>query len=439
MSASSQLNVSPGGALRGTIRVPGDKSISHRALMLGSIAEGTTCVHGFLEGQDALATMSAFRSMGVHIEVPNAGEVRIEGVGKHGLRVPAKLIDLGNSGTAMRLMAGLLAGQNFQCILTGDESLNSRPMARVCQPLTQMGARLETGSGGRPPLLIRPVLDELTGINYEMPMASAQVKSSLLLAGLYANGRTCVSEPACTRDHTERMLRAFGYEVTIEDSRVCLEGGGTLLGNDVDVPGDFSSAAFFLVGASIAKGSDLIIESVGVNPTRTGALEILRLMGADISVVNEREMGAEPVADLRVRHSELHGINVPRELVALAIDEFPILFIAAACARGRTVVSGAHELRVKESDRIDAMAQGLTSLGLQAHPTRDGLIVEGGPISGGTINSRGDHRIAMAFSMSGLLASEEIVVNDCNNIHTSFPGFVQTARRAGLHVAQTHG
>ena len=436
MSAVSRFTITPGGALQGVIRVPGDKSISHRAIMLGSIATGRTRVSGFLEGKDALATMAAFRSMGVSIDGPDAGEVQISGVGTHGLNPPSGPINLGNSGTAMRLLVGLLAGQNFESVLTGDVSLNSRPMGRVCNPLTEMGARLNMSQAGTPPLHVRAAEGELKPLRYEMPMASAQVKSSLLLAGLYAGGRTCVTEPAPTRDHTERMLRAFGYEVSVVDSSVCLEGGGTLIGNDIAVPGDFSSATFFLVGASIAQGSDLIIENVGINPTRTGALEILRLMGADISLINPREMGAEPVADLRVRYSELYGINIPLELVALAIDEFPVLFVAAACAQGRTTVTGAEELRVKESDRIDAMAQGLGVLGLDTQPTTDGLIVDGGSLSGGTIDSRGDHRIAMAFAVAGLLASDKVVVTDCDNVGTSFPGFVQTGSEAGLRIEE---
>ena len=439
MTASSRFSIAPGGALRGTIRVPGDKSISHRAIMLGSIATGHTRISGFLEGEDALATMAAFRSMGVGIEGPDAGEVLIEGAGGEGLQAPAGPLDLGNSGTAMRLMVGLLAGQRFDSVLSGDVSLNARPMGRVCNPLAQMGATLETCPDGTPPIQVRGNRGNLQGISYEMPVASAQVKSSLLLAGLYAKGSTCVTEPAPTRDHTERMLRAFGYDVTVSSSTICVTGGGALTGTDIAVPGDFSSATFFLVGASIAEGSDLIIENVGINPTRTGALEILKLMGADISLINQRVLGAEPVADIRVRHRELRGVDIPPELVALAIDEFPVLFVAAACANGRTTVSGAEELRVKESDRIDAMADGLGALGLEAQTKPDGMSVEGGGLSGGTIDSRGDHRIAMAFAMAGLLATQAIVVTNCDNVGTSFPGFVCTAADAGLRIEERHG
>ena len=439
MTASSTFTIRPGGALRGTIRVPGDKSISHRAIMLGSIATGRTRISGFLEGQDALATMHAFRSMGVSIDGPHAGEVQIAGVGAYGLAAPSGPLDLGNSGTAMRLMVGLLAGQHFKTILTGDSSLNSRPMARVCDPLTAMGARVVTSALGTPPLQVHPVDGELKGLCYELPMASAQVKSSVLLAGLYARGRTCVTEPAPTRDHTERMLRAFGCEVTVKGSSVCVNARAVLVGTDVMVPGDFSSATFFLVGASIAEGSDLTIKDVGINPTRTGALEVLKLMGADICVLNERLMGTEPVADLRVRHSELHGVQIPCELVALAIDEFPALFVAAACAKGRTTVTGAQELRLKESDRIHAMAEGLGAVGVPTEETPDGLIVEGRQLRGGTIDSRGDHRIAMALSLAALRANGEVRITDCSNVQTSFPGFVPLASQAGLCIEESVG
>ena len=438
MTTASRFTITPGGALRGTIRVPGDKSISHRAIMLGSIALGPTRVSGFLEGEDVLATMTAFRSMGVELVGPEAGAVQIQGVGLHGLKAPLGPIDLGNSGTAMRLMVGLLAGQDFDATLTGDSSLSARPMGRVCAPLIEMGARLGTGPHGTPPLRVRGTRGGLRGIRYDMPVASAQVKSCLLLAGFYAAGQTCITEPGPTRNHTERMLRSFGYEVAKSESTLCIEGGGTLTGTDIDVPGDFSSATFFLVGASIAKDSDLTIENVGINPTRTGALEILRAMGADVTLTNERMMGAEPVADLRVRHHPLSGVDIPAELVALAIDEFPVLFVAAACASGRTTVAGAAELRVKESDRIDAMAHGLTALGLDARPTPDGMIIEGGRLTGGTIDSRGDHRIAMAFAMAGIRASDKVVVTDCANVGTSFPGFVPTAFGAGLQIEAGH-
>jgi 3-phosphoshikimate 1-carboxyvinyltransferase len=436
MSDSNELRfiVNPGGALTGSLRVPGDKSISHRSIMLGSLADGETGVTGFLEGDDSLATLSAFRAMGVKIEGPDAGSVRIQGVGLHGLKAPAEALYLGNSGTSMRLMSGLLAGQAFDTTLTGDASLSGRPMKRVVAPLTKMGACIDATTTGTAPLLIHGSA-ALTGIDYDMPVASAQVKSSLLLAGLYAGGRTCVSEPAPTRDHTERMLSGMGYPVEREGNRVCLEGGGSLCGINIDIPADISSAAFFLVGASIAPGSELLLEHVGMNPTRTGVIDILQRMGADICVMNERDVGGEPVADLRVKSAQLRGIDIPPGLVPLAIDEFPVIFVAAACAQGRTVLTGAEELRVKESDRIQVMADGLKSLGVDAQATADGMIIEGGPMGAGRVDSHGDHRIAMAFSMAALRASGDIEINDCANVNTSFPGFVEQAGRAGLGIS----
>ena len=435
MSESNDLRfiVNPGGALTGRLRVPGDKSISHRSIMLGSLAEGETTVTGFLEGDDSLATLSAFRAMGVQIEGPDAGRVRIQGVGLHGLKAPAAALYLGNSGTSMRLLSGLLAGQAFATTLTGDASLSGRPMKRVVAPLTKMGACIDATKNGTAPLLIHGN-STLSGIDYDMPVASAQVKSSLLLAGLYASGRTCVSEPAPTRDHTERMLTGMAYPVECTGNRVCIAGGGRLRGIAIDVPADISSAAFFLVGASIAPGSELLLEHVGMNPTRTGIIDILQRMGADIHVMNERDVGGEPVADLRVKSAELRGIDIPPEFVPLAIDEFPVIFVAAACARGKTVLTGAEELRVKESDRIQVMADGLQSLGINAQATADGMIIEGGPIGAGTVDSHGDHRIAMAFSMAALRAGGDIEINNCANVNTSFPGFVEQAARAGLCI-----
>jgi 3-phosphoshikimate 1-carboxyvinyltransferase len=401
--------------------------------MLGSLAEGETRVSGFLEGEDSLATLAAFKAMGVPIARPGNGQVRIQGVGLHGLRAASQPLDLGNSGTSMRLMAGLLAGQSFDAVLTGDVSLSGRPMKRVVEPLTRMGARIDTTERGTAPLVIRGGA-ALNGIDYAMPVASAQVKSSVLLAGLYAGGRTCVTEPAPTRDHTERMLEAMGYPVLREGSRVCLEGGHTLRGIAIDVPADISSAAFFLVGASIAPGSELVLEHVGINPTRTGVIDILGLMGASIVIENRRDVGGEPVADLHVRAAKRHGIDIPPELVPLAIDEFPVLFVAAACAAGRTVLTGAEELRVKESDRIQVMADGLRALGVNAQATPDGMIIEGGKMAAGRVNSHGDHRIAMAFAMAALQAQGPIEISDCANVTTSFPGFVDLARQAGLRI-----
>lgn len=425
----------PGGHVNGRIRVPGDKSISHRAIMLGSLAEGTTEIEGFLEGEDALATLQAFRDMGVVIEGPHHGRVVIHGVGLHGLKSAPGPIYLGNSGTSMRLLAGLLSAQSFDSTLTGDASLSRRPMERVAKPLREMGAVIETAAEGRPPLVIRGGR-KLQGRNYAMPMASAQVKSSLLLAGLYASGQTSVSEPATTRDHTERLLRGFGYPVCAKAGRVTVESGYTLAATHIEVPADISSAAFFLVAASIAEGAELLLEHVGVNPTRLGVIEILRLMGGDITLENPREVGGEPVADLRVRSARLKGIEIPEALVPLAIDEFPVLFIAAACAEGRTVLRGAEELRVKESDRIQAMADGLLALGVQVKPTPDGIIIEGGAIGGGDVQAHGDHRIAMAFSVASLRASAAIRVHDCANVATSFPNFLELCTQVGLRVAQ---
>ncbi len=435
MSHSSNLvfHVRPGGALQGTLRVPGDKSISHRSIMLGSLAEGTTHVSGFLEGEDSLATLRAFRAMGVEIEGPDNGKVVIHGVGMQGLKAPQQPLDLGNSGTSMRLLSGLLSGQAFDSTLVGDSSLSSRPMRRVTDPLALMGAEIGATEKGTAPLMIHGG-KVLKGIHYPMPVASAQVKSSLLLAGLYAEGETCVTEPAPTRDHTERMLRGFGYSVTRAGDRICLRGGGKLTACDLDVPADISSAAFFLVGASITPGSDLLLEHVGMNPTRDGVITILRLMGADIEVRNERDVGGEPVADLRVRSAPLKGIRIPEDQVPLAIDEFPALFIAAACAEGETLLAGAEELRVKESDRIQVMVDGLKALGVDAEAREDGALIRGGAISGGEVDSHGDHRIAMSFAMAALRAEGEIRILDCANVNTSFPGFVALAAGAGLGV-----
>jgi len=435
-AADIRFKVAPGGQLTGQLRVPGDKSISHRSIMLGSLAEGRTVVSGFLEGEDSLATLSAFRAMGVQISGPDAAKVQIEGVGLQGLQAPVAALNLGNSGTSMRLMSGLLAGQSFSTMLTGDASLSSRPMKRVVGPLTMMGARIDASDGGTAPLRIYGNAT-LAGIDYDMPVASAQVKSSLLLAGLYARGQTCVSEPAPTRDHTERMLTGMGYPVQRSGNRVCIEGGHTLHGIAIDVPADISSAAFFLVGASIAPGSDLLLAHVGMNPTRTGIIDILQQMGADISVLNERDVGGEPVADLRVQSAPLHGIDIPPRLVPLAIDEFPVIFVAAACAQGRTVLTGAKELRVKESDRIQVMADGLQILGIDAQPTPDGMVIEGGTLGSGCVGSHGDHRIAMAFSMAALRAQGEVEITDCANVNTSFPGYVEQACQAGLKIKAT--
>ncbi len=437
-----EFNIRPGGTINGEARVPGDKSISHRSIMLGSLAQGETRVSGFLEGEDALATLAAFRAMGVSIERDGEGNVTIQGVGLHGLQAPAGPLDLGNSGTSIRLMSGLLAGQSFNSELTGDSSLCGRPMGRVITPLTEMGADIQGAEAQRPPLRITAV-PALKGIHYDLPMASAQVKSCVLLAGLYASGKTSVSEPAVTRDHTERMLNGFGYPVERDDKGVIsLSGGGDLTAAQIDIPADISSAAFFMVAASIAPGSELLLQHVGINPTRIGVLNLLKQMGADISLQDEKEVGGEPVADVHIRAANLHGIEIPEDQIPLAIDEFPALFIAAACAEGRTVLRGAEELRVKESDRIAAMAEGLETLGVSVEVLEDGIIIDGfgsaGSFGGGVINSFHDHRIAMAFSVAALRANDAIRIRDVMNVATSFPGFDALARGLGLQISVTN-
>ncbi|MGD8908012.1 MAG: 3-phosphoshikimate 1-carboxyvinyltransferase [Chromatiales bacterium] len=432
---SLNYRVTPGGRLSGQLRVPGDKSISHRSIMLGSLADGITEITGFLEGEDSLATLNAFRAMGVKIEGPSNGRVTIHGVGMRGLSAPPAPLDLGNSGTSMRLLSGLLAGHGLAVTLTGDHSLSGRPMRRVIEPLTRMGAHIAATEQDTAPLAIAAD-HPLKGIDYPLPMASAQVKSAVLLAGLYAEGETSVTEPAPTRDHTERMLQGFGYAVKREGSRISLCGGGRLKACKIDVPADISSAAFFMVGASIAPGSELLLKHVGINPTRDGVIAILRLMGADIVLRNERKVGGEPVADIHVCASQLHGIDIPEELVPLAIDEFPALFIAAACAEGVTRLSGAEELRVKESDRIQVMADGLLALGIEAQPTAGGIHITGGTLRGGRVASHGDHRIAMSFAIAALRAAAAIEILDCANVNTSFPGFVELAASSGLQIQQ---
>jgi len=406
--------------------------------MLGAIADGETEITGFLEGADSLATLAAFRAMGVSIEGPDRGRVVIKGVGLEGLRQPSQPLDMGNSVTAMRLMTGLLAGQAFGSTLVGDASLSRRPMRRITEPLARMGARIGTTDAGTAPLVITPA-SGLRGIDYPLPVPSAQIKSSLLLAGLYARGETCISEPAPSRDHTERMLAAFGRPARIDGRRICLPTGGRLTATPIAVPGDISSAAFFLVGASIAPESDLTLANVGINPTRTGIITLLRAMGANIVIEDERLLGDEPVADLRVRSAPLRGIRIPDNQVPLAIDEFPALFIAAACADGETVLTGATELRVKESDRIAVMAEGLRALGIDATPTPDGMRIHGGAPHGGSVDSGGDHRIAMAFAMAALRANGPIEIRDCSNVDTSFPGFASLAASAGLDIVVRYG
>lgn len=438
MSSNSNVRftIQPGGTLSGKIRVPGDKSISHRSIMLGSIAEGISKVSGFLEGADSLATLQAFRDMGVRIEGPENGRVTIHGVGMHGLDKPKQALELGNSGTSMRLLTGLLAAQSFDSELRGDASLSRRPMRRVTEPLNMMGAQIATATDGTAPLKIGGG-QKLKALNYVMPMASAQVKSCLMLAGLYAEGETRITEPDITRDHTERMLQGFSYDVQVIDNCVNITGGGQLIATNIDIPSDISSAAFFLVGGSIASNVELTLNHVGMNPTRIGVIKILQLMGADISILNQKNVGGEPVADLVVKSAPLKGITIPRELVPLAIDEFPVLFIAAACAEGETVLVGAEELRVKESDRIQVMADGLQALGIDAVPTDSGMIIKQSIINGGCVQSHGDHRISMAFAMAALQAQGEVVIEDCANVATSFPNFTHLCAELGLNIQVT--
>ncbi|MDE2347543.1 MAG: 3-phosphoshikimate 1-carboxyvinyltransferase [Gammaproteobacteria bacterium] len=430
----------PARELVGGFAVPGDKSISHRALMLSGIAEGRSEVTGFLPSEDCLASMRAMQALGVAIERPAATRVIVEGAGMRGLRRAAGPLDMGNAGTAMRLFTGLLSAQDFDSVLVGDSSLMRRPMERVAKPLREMGADVRTAAGGTPPVDVRGGRP-LRGIEYAMPVASAQVKSAIMLAGLYADGPTTVLSPAVSRDHSERMLQSFGVRVDVQDLSVRVHPPKRLAARDVQVPGDFSSAAFFIVAGLLGAGDGgLLIENVGLNPSRTGLLEILRLMGAEIEVVAPRQSGAEPVADLRVRRSALQGIEVPKSLVPLAIDEFPVLFVAAACARGETLITGAEELRVKESDRIAAMSAGFEALGVAHEVLADGMRIGGGednPFDGGTVDSHGDHRIAMAFTVASLRARRPIRILDVANVATSFPGFVALARSVGIDVHES--
>ncbi|MGH1357429.1 MAG: 3-phosphoshikimate 1-carboxyvinyltransferase [Burkholderiaceae bacterium] len=440
MASSKKYYEAKGGtALIGGLRVPGDKSISHRTVMLGALADGTTHVSGFLAGADALSTCAVFRQMGVSIDGPTDGRLIVTGVGIDGLKAPAHVLDCGNAGTAMRLLTGVLAAQSFNSELVGDESLSQRPMKRVMDPLSAMGAKIEA-TDGKPPLRLTGG-QSLQAIHYKTPMASAQVKSAVLLAGLFADGKTRVTEPGITRDHTERMLEAFGVTVERDGLDVSLTGGQRLQATDIDVPADISSAAFFMVGASIAPGSDITLSHVGVNPTRTGVIDILRAMGADIELSNQRVAGGEPVADIRVRYAPLSGIDIDSDLVPLAIDEFPAIFVAAACARGTTRLLGAAELRVKESDRIAVMEAGLHALGADASGTPDGMVISGvgegrAAFGGGEVDSHGDHRTAMAFAMASLRAAGPVTVADTANVGTSFPGFTDACASLGLTVTE---
>ena len=432
----SNFVTSKSGPLNGSIKVPGDKSISHRSIMLGSIAEGVTRVSGFLEGDDSLATLNAFKEMGVAIQ-REGSNVSIQGVGMNGLKEPRKPLNLGNSGTSIRLMSGLLSAQTFDSVLCGDESLSSRPMGRVINPLREMGAEI-SGKDSKPPLLIKGG-KQLSAIEYTLPVASAQIKSCLLLAGLYSEGTTSIIENGISRDHTERMLKGFGYDVISSPNKISLLGGGTLKGCEIEVPSDISSAAFFMVAGCISENSSIHLNSVNINPTRTGVIDILKLMGGNIELSNERLQAGELIADIKVTSSRLKGIEIPENLVPLAIDEFPVLFIAASCAEGETILTGAKELRVKESDRIQVMADGLTSLGINNEVLEDGIRISGGEFKKQTnsIRSHHDHRISMAFAIASVRSKFDIEIEGVDNVKTSFPNFIELANSIGMKITQT--
>ncbi len=445
MSQSLSFTTQPGNAVSGDIIVPGDKSCSHRSIMFGSLANGTTHIKGFLPGQDCLATMNTFKAMGIDIDGPDEDQnVTVYGKGLYGLTAPQGLLDIGNSGTSIRLLSGILAGQSFPTSMAGDSSLNKRPMGRVITPLKRMGANISANDDGTPPVVCEASEGKLTAIDYLLPMASAQVKSCVLLAGIYADGITTVIEPGITRDHTERMLTAFDYPVKVEKNidgdeqktRVSIEGGHELTACDIQIPGDISSATFFMVAGLIAQSGEIIVRNVGINPTRIGAINILKAMNGNLSVTNERMAGGEPVADIVVKASKLQGIDISERDVPLAIDEFPAIFIAAACANGTTRLRNAEELRVKESDRIQAMADGLEILGVDCTVFEDGIDIIGGIIGTGTINSHDDHRIAMSFAIASLRSTGSITILDCDNVSTSFPNFVSLANEVGLSITQ---
>lgn len=429
---SGQITVTPSEGLRGTMTVPGDKSISHRSIILGSISEGVTEVTGFLEGEDNFSTINAFRLMGVEIDHLGPVKVRINGKGLDGLKEPEDVIDAGNSGTTTRLLTGLLSAQPFFSVITGDASLRKRPMRRVVEPLLKMGASI----AGRKDGSLLPIAisgRKLRGMTYRTPVASAQLKSALLLAGIYADGDTVIEEPEKSRDHTERMLRLFGADMDVKGNTVRVRSTKHLIGCKINVPGDISSAAFFMVGAMIIPGSELLIKNVGVNPTRTGIIDILKKMGGSLETLDQREVSGEPVADILVKSSSLKGVDISGEELLPAIDEFPVICIAAAFAKGSTNISGARELRVKESDRIAVMAESLRAIGVQNVEKDDGIVIEGasGPIKDGSIDSFGDHRIAMAMAMAALRSNKGITIYGSDCVDVSFPGFFNELRTYG--------
>lgn len=413
--------------LKGTLTVPGDKSISHRAIMFGSLAEGTTTIHGFLKGADCLSTIDCFRKMGISIE-EKEDTIYVHGKGLHGLHKPEETLDVGNSGTTTRLISGILAGQNFDTVLSGDASLNSRPMGRVMKPLSMMGADITSiHDTGCAPLSIKG--RSLNAIHYDSPVASAQVKSCVLLAGLYANGKTSVTEPALSRDHTERMLRSFGANIVSDKNTCTITPPETLHGQHIEVPGDISSAAFFIVAALITPNSEITINNVGINDTRAGILKVCQDMGADITLLNAREEGGEPVADLLVKTSSLRGTIVEGDIIPALIDELPVIALMACFAKGQTIIKDAHELRVKESDRIAIMTENLGAMGADIIDTDDGFIINSRSdntiptLHGASINCSMDHRIAMTFAVAGLNADGETIITDSDCVDVSYPGF----------------
>jgi len=427
----NSITINPALSIRGEITVPGDKSISHRTIMLGAVANGITTVRGFLRGEDNISTISAFRAMGVRID--DDGEtIKIHGSGLHGLKEPVDILYCGNSGTTIRLITGLLAGQSFFSVVTGDKYLRKRPMKRVIEPLSRMGATiLGRNQGSLAPLAIKGGM--LNAVGYESPVSSAQIKSSIMLAALYAEGETAVREPSLSRDHSERMFKLFGASISRFDCGVTVRGGVELNAQEVIVPGDLSSAAFFIVAALITPASELLIRNVGVNPTRTGAIDILVAMGGHIELLDQRELSGEPVADILVRNSRLKGISISGSLIPRAIDEFPAICVAAACAEGVTTIRNAGELRVKETDRITAMAENLRTLGIEVTEFDDGMDIRGSErLAGGQVDSFGDHRIAMSLTVAALVSSTGITVKDTDCVATSFPNFFQLLEKVSV-------
>ena len=432
LKGNTNFRIEPSNSIIGKVNIPGDKSISHRAIILAAIADGESRIKNFLQGEDTLATIRVFQKMGVNIK--NDGDIIIvKGVGLHGLRAENPTLDFGNSGTSVRLLSGLLSAQNFSSQLIGDESLMKRPMSRIINPLQKMNAKINCTDLGTLPIKIEGG-QKIEGIEYELPIFSAQLKSCLLLAGLYAEGTTKIIENTPTRDHTERMLANFSHSVIKKGNQISIKKADRLIGCEIIVPGDFSSAAYFIVAAILTPNSNIILENVGVNPTRNAMIKIMKLMGADVELKNERLESGEPVATIYAKTSKLTGIDIPEELVPVAIDELPIILVAAACAKGKTRLSGAAELRVKESDRIQSMLDGFISLGIKVKALEDGMIIEGGQYNGGVINSNDDHRIAMAFSIAGIIAKAPIIINSCKNVATSFPEFIDTAKHLGMNI-----